>query len=545
MRGALDLTSPIRWDHPQAQGLIALWLALPETLEGGVRWRDLAGQNHGTLTGMAWPPTGTSGRGLATTRSGGQGELRFDGTNDLVSLGGLLDTVPAQGTLSLWFAQTGSGAADVRLFVKVNDETGGAIDLIDWYVDTTYHVTCRKILNSVTTSLTSTATYQTGWHWATVTWGPGGLNLYVDAKLEATSAVTTAWSSGAARAALLGAYNFGGTTSNFFPGWLDDVRCWTRQLLPSELLDVYAESAAGNPTLLQWDAEAEDQDWWPGAAWTPRTGDAALTEADDTLTSAGTVPVLGASALTEAGDTVSSTGVLAVVGSAAVTETDDTLASAGTVPVVGASALTEADDTLSSAGVLPVVATSALTEDADSISSAGIVPVLGASTLTEDADTLASTGLRELVGTAALTEDADTLLSSGTSTGGLLGAADLTEDGDTLASAGLVVVTGTASLTEDADTVSSTGVMALLGQAVLTEDADTLASAGTVLVTGQAVLTEGADLLTASDMPGSLGDADLIEADDTLSAAQHLALVLARVYRVAAEDRVYVVEGVG
>src|SRR5262245_9542869 len=79
---AQDVPAPtdLNRRHPLAQGLQAWWIVHPH-LAAGPTWWTLVGQTHGTLTNMGsgsgWQPA---------TRSGSAGELRFDGTDDYVSI---------------------------------------------------------------------------------------------------------------------------------------------------------------------------------------------------------------------------------------------------------------------------------------------------------------------------------------------------------------------------------------------------------------------------------------------------------------------------
>lgn len=88
---------PINWRHPLAKGLVGYWLM---NENGGTHVADLSGNgNHGTLTGMAFPGTPTSG--WTAGRDGPA--LALDGTNDYVQIGdvGALDGIPAM-TLFVW-----------------------------------------------------------------------------------------------------------------------------------------------------------------------------------------------------------------------------------------------------------------------------------------------------------------------------------------------------------------------------------------------------------------------------------------------------------
>src|SRR3954468_12667730 len=74
--GPVDLLDPADRLHPANSGLNAWWLALGG-FAGGPTARDLVGTSTGTLSGGAgWGPT---------SRTGGEGELRFDGVAAQVS----------------------------------------------------------------------------------------------------------------------------------------------------------------------------------------------------------------------------------------------------------------------------------------------------------------------------------------------------------------------------------------------------------------------------------------------------------------------------
>lgn len=175
------------------------------------------------------------------------------------------------------------------------------------------------------------------------------------------------------------------------------------------------------------------------------SGDAAITEDDDTAAAAGTVDVAGAAALSEDADTVSATGTIAVDGAADVAEADDAASAAGTVDVSGAASITEADDTLASDGTVAagggVSGDAAITEGDDTAAASGTVAVAGAATVVEGDDALSATAGIGVGGAASISEQDDTLAATGTSGAGATestGAADISEAPDTVAASGIV-----------------------------------------------------------------------------------------------------------
>lgn len=163
---------------------------------------------------------------------------------------------------------------------------------------------------------------------------------------------------------------------------------------------------------------------------TTREGSANITEAGDTLSSAGDVAVAGEADITEAGDSVTAEGLEGsfAAGAASITEAADTLVAAGTVPVNGVVARSEGGDDLDAgatvantavgSGTLPLltlVASSgngvaatlpSLTISASGVTGAGaalnsILPVLS----------LAAAGTGENTGALALSLPALTLVA--------------------------------------------------------------------------------------------------------------------------------------
>lgn len=128
---------------------------------------------------------------------------------------------------------------------------------------------------------------------------------------------------------------------------------------------------------------------WGGSAGI--LGDAALTEAGDSVTSAGALRLQGTAALTESADSVSSAGTVTIKGTASLTEAGDSTSATGTLAIKGASAQTEADDSVSAAGSLYIAGLADLIESDDSVDANDFVP-RGHAVLDEDEDFIVSTG---------------------------------------------------------------------------------------------------------------------------------------------------------
>jgi hypothetical protein len=89
-----------------SDSLVARWVVLP-SLMGGTRWYDCVSGSVGTLTSMSSPPTSTSGWNISR-RPGGLAEIRFDGTDDRVSLASTNATqITSDITIAFWLKSSG------------------------------------------------------------------------------------------------------------------------------------------------------------------------------------------------------------------------------------------------------------------------------------------------------------------------------------------------------------------------------------------------------------------------------------------------------
>jgi len=99
------------------------------------------------------------------------------------------------------------------------------------------------------------------------------------------------------------------------------------------------------------------------------TGEAAITEAGDTLAAASALALTAGGALSEAGDTLAVASALALVGDLAVTESGDALSGDAVLALVAEAAISESGDTLAGASALALVGDLAVPEGADAMGS--------------------------------------------------------------------------------------------------------------------------------------------------------------------------------
>lgn len=212
---------------------------------------------------------------------------------------------------------------------------------------------------------------------------------------------------------------------------------------------------------------------------TGRTGDASITDAADTVSSASVLPIAGAAGVTDAADTLSAAGTLALAGSASISDADDTLSAAGVISLQAAASITDADDTLSATGSVALVADASITDAADTLASAGVLAI---------------------VADAAITDADDTLSASGASTAQNTGALTVTDEADTVSAAGVLAIAGALAVNDNDDTLSAAGSLALAAAADITDEDDALAASGSSLtaISGALDLTDEDDALSST-----------------------------------------------
>jgi hypothetical protein len=244
-------------------------------------------------------------------------------------------------------------------------------------------------------------------------------------------------------------------------------------------------------------------------------------QADNTLTAAGDVSITGTSSPSQADNTLTAEGDVSVSGTASIDQAADTLtASGGTQSSsTGDADITQADNTLSSSGDVLVDGDASLTNDSDTLSSSGGVSIAGSASITQAADTLSAQGDVSLSGTASVSQDANTATAAGSVL--IDGTADNTQAGDSTASAGEVDVSGSLSITQDDNTLSASSEGTSTGQLDEQQDDNTISAGGDVDVSGSASISQSANTLSSA---GTIafnpitGELSVTQAGNSLSA---------------------------
>jgi Concanavalin A-like lectin/glucanases superfamily len=216
---------------PSAQGLVGWWRVLPG-LSGGPRWYDLMGRFPATLTNMT-----TTGSGwAATTRPGGDGEMRFDGINDNVQTPANSAIMPPYYTMLVWIRSRGAWPGSYAL---IWEAVGGGANL---FLNAGHLATYSAgSIDPAPTSLALDTWYQLGLVMTTTQ-----QQLYIDCRLDAQTAIS------GPMAANPFSHVFGAKLdlTNPLSGSMDDMKFYRRGLSASEICAARRQSQRGDPQLL-------------------------------------------------------------------------------------------------------------------------------------------------------------------------------------------------------------------------------------------------------------------------------------------------------
>lgn len=245
----VDWASPLNRDFGPNRGLVMRLLTLSQ---GGNRWRDIAGQNHGTLTnGPKW----------ATPRSGAFGGLLLDATDDYVDVGtaGMLtDNMPFS---IAWWECIKSVGGTYPMRMRLQTGSGGTGNSFGVFrsSDVSYrHLSWGKYNGTGTKhrapNVSSIAASVGAWkHFALVSSeGPTSNSSASYAVYEnGTESTGLTNNAGLSVQAAVNRIGYDGVLSaaNCL---MDDACIWNRALSISEIKAIYNDSLAGYPESLNW-----------------------------------------------------------------------------------------------------------------------------------------------------------------------------------------------------------------------------------------------------------------------------------------------------
>lgn len=268
---------------------------------------------------------------------------------------------------------------------------------------------------------------------------------------------------------------------------------------------------------------------------TTLTGDALITLANDTLSSAGAISLVGALSAASGTlhrDVLNSTGSISLVGtlSSGTLGKDTVVGTSANGPISGSAAITLASDTLSSAGTISLVGTlSSGTLRNDVSNSTGSISLVGTMSVASGTlrnDVANSTGTISLVGTlvtGTLRNDVSNATGS-ISLVGVMSIASGTLGKDTAATTGGPFLLGSlATGTLGADTLSGTAgsgtLSPLTGSGAVTLANDSAAGIGSIKAIGSGSRALGNDSGVAAGTITNVGSATRTLANDTLQSS--------------------------
>lgn len=243
------LPSPLNTDHPLAPD--HWWVVLPG-LDGGRFWYDIGARApaHGTLTNMTTSASGWRG----TTRPGGFGEVRFDGTDDYVDGGTASSLNPGTGdwSVSLWVKTT---ASTRQTLVQKYTYSGGGNPEQGWYIDLLATGAIRCIVESDTTNVvfrdSSVAVNDGGWHCVGFTRVGVTVTVYVDGRDRTTGGSLAGTPGNVTSANSLRLGYPSGSFSNYAAISADALMLHPRPLSAAEMWSLFTETRLGCPGLLR------------------------------------------------------------------------------------------------------------------------------------------------------------------------------------------------------------------------------------------------------------------------------------------------------
>ena len=291
-----------------AAGPIAHWTFDEGT---GLTAADSAGSHDGTLTnGPTW-----------TCVAGGNA-LTFDGTDDYVDAGSAATLDIANGTVAAWFKadvaqvdehlivdknQTGNVDGDFLLMIQDSDDSPSPNHV---------RLFLENGVSSVSIFADAPVTFGT-WTHAAVTFGSGGMEMYIDGVKQADTNANTSGMDNTVPSLLIGRQ--GSDPNDMFDGAIDEVRIYDRVLSQAEItaLAASAPTDCGTTTTIGNVAEPGNVTIAPGAAITDldnftlvaSSGTDTVTAATVTLGPAGAFNNIGQADITDTSNVAQCTAI--------------------------------------------------------------------------------------------------------------------------------------------------------------------------------------------------------------------------------------------
>ncbi len=184
----------------------------------------------------------------------------FDGTDDYITMGNVLNVTTGDFTVAGWVKTTSSDTHDSILSKRNNAGNG-------WTVQVSAGVMRAILTDGAATTLSgNTLINDNEWHFLVFIFDrDANLTMYLDGQFEASGSLSASTGSATNTAPLLiGAQDNSGGFVNLYDGWLKDIMFWDKALMPYEVIDLYNEGAGASPAIDAggYESSANLQGWW-------------------------------------------------------------------------------------------------------------------------------------------------------------------------------------------------------------------------------------------------------------------------------------------
>jgi hypothetical protein len=184
----------------------------------------------------------------------------FDGTDDYITMGNVLNVTTGDFTVAGWVKTTSSDTHDSILSKRNNTGNG-------WTIQVSAGVMRAILTDGTSTTLSGTTTINDNqWHFLVFIFDrDANLTMYLDGQFEASGSLSASTGSATNTAPLLiGAQDNSGGFLNLYDGWLKDIMFWDKALMPYEVIDLYNEGAGASPAIDAggYESSANLQGWW-------------------------------------------------------------------------------------------------------------------------------------------------------------------------------------------------------------------------------------------------------------------------------------------
>jgi hypothetical protein len=198
---------------------------------------------NGTLTSMAAPATSTSGWNNAGKTNKA---LIFDGSDDYVDAGTSTVAEPTTLSISGWIFVNNTGVSTI--LDKTRGASSGSAYLFDY--GGRVNVNAQKLEFAMYNGSTWTTAYSTNtlafnaWHHVAVTYDLANIKIYVNGKLDSTTAATTAIAYNGTQNLFIGKYR--SVNDSFFKGKIDELKLFNFPLTADQVRADYNQGLALN-----------------------------------------------------------------------------------------------------------------------------------------------------------------------------------------------------------------------------------------------------------------------------------------------------------